>query len=177
VDVVDQDVHVEAELIMIRYKVIFFVSNGTVGLPNAQVKLGTLNTVTTNQNGFAEVNEVIAASDIPYTITLNNFHAFTGKLTVIDSDIRENVLLVALSAPRTNELNYTVYPNPSNGIFKITGESIQNVSVFDLTGNLVRTQEYNSLNNEIDISSHPAGIYFIKIQGKNGVIVKRVIKR
>jgi len=177
VDVVDQDVDVDVELIMIRYKVTFFVSNGNVGLPNAQVKLGTLTAVTTNSNGYAEINDVAPATDIAYTITVNNFHSLTGKVTVIDSDIRENVLLTALSSPKNNEFSYTIFPNPSYGIFRITGESIQSISVFDLTGNLVQTQKDNSLNNEIDIASSPAGIYFIKIQGKNGVVVKRLIKK
>ncbi len=177
IDVVDHNVDVDVELIIIRYKVTFYITNGVVGLPNAAVKLGALNTVSTDANGFAVVNEVIPATDIPYTITLNNFHLLSGKLSVFDSDIRENVVLTPLSTPKTDILDYSIFPNPTSGIFRISGGGKFKTSVYDLTGNLIVRIDEPSMNQEFDLSERPAGIYFIKIESQNRVMVKRVVKR
>jgi len=63
-----------------------------------------------------------------------------------------------------------IYPNPSTGIFYVTlnDKSLKNINVKvkDLLGNLVKEADYLSesyLNEKIDISNSPSGIYFIEI--------------
>ena len=39
------------------------------------------------------------------------------------------------------------------------------ISIIDVLGNVVSEKSYNSINNMIDISKQPKGIYFLKIKG------------
>jgi len=69
-----------------------------------------------------------------------------------------------------------VYPNPSNGIFKINGEVLQQqnyeIQVFDSYGKQIAI-----LNNptEIDLSNHPSGIYFIQLKSIDGSVLRKKI--
>ena len=72
----------------------------------------------------------------------------------------------------------SIYPNPANDRLFIEAESeIENVVIYDIYGRHQVTkspshQEMTSVN----VSGLKAGIYFVKINTKNGEIVKRFIK-
>lgn len=65
------------------------------------------------------------------------------------------------------ELNVSVKPNPSNGIFNIALENVNlnngTIEVFDLTGKKVVNQIVSDKNTRIDIQDLTAGIYLLKI--------------
>ena len=93
--------------------------------------------------------------------------------------------------PITNdELRITVYPNPTNGEFKVQSSKfkVQSVEVFDVMGkkfpfvipNAVRNPEQYGPKPDgvvIDISHLSAGIYFLKIQTETGIVTKKIIKQ
>lgn len=57
-----------------------------------------------------------------------------------------------------------IYPNPSQGIFSITCENInENYSVISSDGKLIQTGFINSNQFEIDLSKFGEGIYFLRI--------------
>jgi Secretion system C-terminal sorting domain len=66
---------------------------------------------------------------------------------------------------------YGVFPNPNNGVFKVTakGEPLTAVNVLDATGKVILSNDASGLNETIDISKFPAGIYFLQVTqaGKN----------
>lgn len=63
-------------------------------------------------------------------------------------------------------LNFIIYPNPSDGIFHIHNyDSCKKVMVYNLIGLLVAKEE--ECQGTIDITSQPAGVYFIKIITEN----------
>lgn len=79
--------------------------------------------------------------------------------------------------------NFTVYPNPTNGIINISleiGDKASNVSLYSLDGDLVFSKEYlhkesNSLKN-IQLGNINDGIYVMKITTTaNEVLTKKVI--
>ncbi|MDG1333697.1 MAG: T9SS type A sorting domain-containing protein [Crocinitomicaceae bacterium] len=65
-----------------------------------------------------------------------------------------------------NEASWEIYPNPSNGIFILSG-TIDNLEVFDAIGRLVLSTDKST----IDLSKEPKGVFFVK----NGNQVKRVL--
>lgn len=72
-----------------------------------------------------------------------------------------------------------VYPNPFNGIITLSGmeqSSSYTVELFDLIGKIVFTQQMNSTKKtSINLSSIPAGTYFIKINdGKKTRTIKLI---
>jgi len=74
---------------------------------------------------------------------------------------------------------FSVYPNPSKGIFNLELNYFdleKTVSVFDIYGRLVKGER--ALNNrisKIDLKEMSTGIYFFKVSSKKGVNIKKVI--
>jgi len=70
----------------------------------------------------------------------------------------------------------SIYPNPASNILFISSEiTINNLSVFSISGKKVLEQK--NIDNSIDISSLPAGMYFLEITSENGKAVQKFIKR
>jgi hypothetical protein len=75
----------------------------------------------------------------------------------------------------TETASFNIFPNPGNGIFKITTQSGQIISlqVYDAKMALIRKVEIEN-HGMLDITTLPSGIYFIKGAEKNAV--RKVIK-
>ena len=70
------------------------------------------------------------------------------------------------------EKNYHIYPNPSSGICRITGENISEIQVSNVAGRLI----YNGNDAVVDISNQPDGIYLVKIMTDRGMVTKKILK-
>ena len=57
----------------------------------------------------------------------------------------------------------SVFPNPSNGIFKIKSNKNANLEIYDILGKQILTQNTSTGESNIDLSSCSSGIYFMKI--------------
>ncbi|PQL93739.1 T9SS type A sorting domain-containing protein [Apibacter adventoris] len=75
---------------------------------------------------------------------------------------------------------FTVYPNPTFGIFNVNFKETSNgkAEIFTMTGNLIISKKINQATViEINISRFPAGIYILKIQLENQQnLIKKIIK-
>ena len=67
-----------------------------------------------------------------------------------------------------------VYPNPSMGDFTIIGDGMDSVSVISAEGKLLKTIEVNG--NECYINGLPNGVFVLKIDTSQGVIVNKIVK-
>ena len=87
----------------------------------------------------------------------------------------KRIALGNLSVQDVKKDNLEVYPNPTNGIIKIKGDSkIKSVEISNTVGQLLGTK-YDA--QQIDLTSYPKGVYFVKINLENGKqITKKVIK-
>lgn len=68
----------------------------------------------------------------------------------------------------------SIFPNPSNGVFKITGVKGTDVTlkVIDCLG--LKVLETRNLN-EIDLSGFPKGVYFVCLSGTTGTSMQKII--
>ena len=64
--------------------------------------------------------------------------------------------------------NFEIYPNPTDGIFKVKGKNIDKIEVFNISGNLIQSQMVKNTINYININNQPKGFYFIKAFFKSG---------
>ncbi len=75
------------------------------------------------------------------------------------------------------ELLLSVYPNPANSIINIKCEFvIEQIEIYNISGELLQSIAVNSDNPQIDISSFSAGTYFVKVLGKEELVFGRFIK-
>lgn len=74
--------------------------------------------------------------------------------------------------------NISVHPNPSNGVFTITGmqEAPSEISVYDVHGKLViHKMDIQGGEMSIDLTGYPTGVYAITIRSGNRISVKRAV--
>ena len=123
-------------------------------------------------------------TDGDYTITddqgatLASMQAANGAFTFSET----NNFCVNQSNVGLNELEgnaFTVYPNPSNGIFNISMNDVVaddfSVVVLDVTGRTVVSNTMNANSFTIDLAGAAAGTYTVSIQTENGITTKRVV--
>ncbi len=77
--------------------------------------------------------------------------------------------------------NFTIHPNPTTGELTITsaGNGISNIEILDVTGRKLSSHPLviPSSYQKFDLSNLNKGIYFIKIDTNQGVIIKKVVKK
>ena len=72
--------------------------------------------------------------------------------------------------------NINIYPNPASNFVTIQSDNhINKVVFFNYTGQYILQENINSNKAEIDLSNMQSGIYFLKIDTKNGISVKKLI--
>lgn len=77
-------------------------------------------------------------------------------------------------------LNFSMFPNPSNGQVTLQLPSDANqaqVNIFDYLGKTLLQKSINSSNNTLDVSNLTTGIYFVRIQTDTKVGTKKLIIR
>ncbi|MBI3502553.1 MAG: T9SS type A sorting domain-containing protein [Bacteroidetes bacterium] len=82
--------------------------------------------------------------------------------------------LTSLYENSENDFEVNVFPNPSKNIFTVIASETKqsHIEVENIMGEKI----FTSNNFQIDLSSQPCGIYFLKINSENRTVVKKIIK-
>jgi uncharacterized surface protein with fasciclin (FAS1) repeats len=100
-------------------------------------------------------------------VTTADLAADNGVVHVIDA-----VLVPSLASIVDNDMiDVNLYPNPTNDVINVNGESITNVVVRDLTGKIVL--DTNNTQN-IDLTGLENGTYMITVVGTTGTVTKSI---
>lgn len=105
--------------------------------------------------------------------------AATSAFGCVDSAMTTVTVDSCLLVEEMEIANLNVFPNPSNGKYQLN-TNIQghyNVEILDITGQMIA--RYNTSNPvfEIDITSSPSGIYFLKLTGDKVNSTLKLIKK
>ncbi|MFT4526705.1 MAG: hypothetical protein ACI85F_002882 [Bacteroidia bacterium] len=107
--------------------------------------------------------------------------SFIGNWNVVgDYGGVENVLTSIGVIARNIEM--LIYPNPSNGRFRLTiedGTGIIRYSVFDVLGKEVANEVFvanGKVHSSIDLRGLSAGMYTLQLQTENGIYSERLVK-
>ncbi|GAA4773624.1 MULTISPECIES: T9SS type A sorting domain-containing protein [Flavobacterium] len=99
------------------------------------------------------------------------------KVTVISNN-DNSLILNNINKIDDNYDLISVYPNPTNGVFKINiNEENANYKIYNSNGNIVQSKFLIKDENLIDLSNEPKGIYLINIHIKNKIILKKIVKQ
>lgn len=76
------------------------------------------------------------------------------------------------------EIDMSVYPNPALNYLKLTTKenTCFSIFLFDFTGRILQSSSFSGIENSIDISILPVGIYFLSIESEKGKVVKKFVK-
>lgn len=73
--------------------------------------------------------------------------------------------------------NINIYPNPTSGqLFIDTGKSVEKLSVINISGCEVFLMENLGAKTQIDLSSLPSGLYFVRIYSDGVITTHKVVK-
>ena len=116
------------------------------------------------------VDSIVVSTDPCLTFTVTKpctlIANFTKKTDVIDI---------------TESTTINIYPNPTTGELRITNYElrIEGIEIFDVYGRMQKSRKAEEQKREwnMDISDLLNGIYFVKIQTDNGVVVKKLVKQ
>ena len=127
---------------------------------------------------YGEANE-----DIQFALTDGQETRWSGNTLVYSSDATVGTLsnptaiCFGVMGVNDNELvKAVVYPNPSNGIFKVKCEGMQKVEVMNIYGQIVLSKDLSADNLQIDLSENAVGVYMLRIYTDNGMVVKNLVK-
>lgn len=122
------------------------------------------------------------------TSTLQNpthVYATSGTYDVklyIENDIKswnettKSLTYASLAIADEYSLNFSLYPNPTNGVLNITSKTpIDRIEIYSVLGKQVLNTTTNL--DRIDISNLGTGIYIIKAHSNNELGIKRIIKK
>lgn len=76
-------------------------------------------------------------------------------------------VVTSLANNSFNKSKISLFPNPTNGMLKITTENSVNIEIIDVFGKIVLTSKGVVNNDNIDLSSLTKGLYLAKITGES----------
>ena len=89
----------------------------------------------------------------------------------------DTTLCYDLNVPIRTQLlkETTLYPNPTSGqITIVCAQPIKDIAIIDFIGQTIYSNQYNSPQIQVDVSTLPTGVYFVKV---NGVEVRKFVKQ
>ncbi len=125
----------------------------------------------------------LPVNSVPLSISEFEFNAIyflSDKIVGVyrDSDIYVLQLQNPLSIEEigtTSTANISFYPNPvSNQLHFDTSITILEAKLYDLQ---MRNISIDLVNNTIDMSSLPSGVYIVKVKTPSGIVNKKIVKR
>lgn len=96
----------------------------------------------------------------------SNILTYNSTETLAISDV---VIPINFEDPKRKNI-FQLFPNPTNGIFKVSGNRESKIKIFDSYGKLIFQQK--NIDQEIDISKHPDGLYFVLFEAESNQIEK-----
>jgi hypothetical protein len=139
-------------------------------LKGVQITYATSKSVTTNSSGEYTVSVdsgstvALVPSKAGYVFTPTSITCSNVSSNLYNKDFQATDVGIADVDNTNTEL--VVYPNPTKGIVYISSEC--DIKLYDIQGK--KLQEIRG--NQIDISSYPQGMYFLKVDGKTLKVVK-----
>ena len=100
----------------------------------------------------------------------------------VNTCLTQGILRIQNSSPEKNEtqeLNFTIIPNPNKGMFEIQLKGKLNelisIDIFNNYNQLVRKIQTESQKNSytVDLNKIPGGVYFIRLEAVNGISVTK----
>ncbi len=84
--------------------------------------------------------------------------------------------LTLASVTCDGKVEFTIHPNPSEGIISIDGAEPDNdIIITDVLGQIIFQTKITDSRNSIDLTDQLNGVYFVKILSANGLITKKII--
>jgi hypothetical protein len=132
---------------------------------------------------WVSTNPAMVLQGSPAVTTLNSSATFT--LTGTDANGCQNTQVLSITVEVCAGMNemagnaFNLYPNPNSGQFTIelNAAGAAKITVSDVAGRVVASEEGDTQTRQLDISTFAAGVYYVKVQTSEHASVVKVIKQ
>ncbi len=133
-------------------------------------------TATEGTATFTNIPET-PAPGLPYKIELDGYETINDNI-IIDQDELINIDLSPNGIFENDNINFSIYPNPSKGLFTIKipvlKETCQ-ISITDIIGRVIYSDFIKNEISIVDISDLCSGVYFLEINIENEIFTEKII--
>jgi hypothetical protein len=143
--------------------------------------------VVRNIGAYKSREELIA--EIPYNGN-NSYDFFDNTYELIQGDVYYSVnavyirgeekceseyldVMIDITDVEESTANINLYPNPTNGLLNIEGQGTMHISIANLLGQTLQ-ETTSEGSTTLDLSCYESGMYLIRIETENGVMVQKV---
>ncbi|MDX2173442.1 MAG: LamG-like jellyroll fold domain-containing protein [Bacteroidota bacterium] len=130
-------------------------------------------TYTWNTSANTSVIAISPSVTTTYTVNGTNANGCSNVATVTQS---VSACTGIQSTIANQQLAITVYPNPSNGIYTIEVPSFMNITIVDVLGKVVYSQQLQDGKYAINLTNLNNGLYILKAESNGAVKTTRLIK-
>ncbi len=124
-------------------------------------------------NTGANASSIVVTPSVTSTYSVNGLNAScSGTANAI-----VNVSPCAGIEENKNAIYFSIYPNPSDGLFNLEAEDSLDLQIIDVLGKIVLEIKLQSGNNYVNILHLAGGVYYFKIKHGNAMLIKKVIKQ
>ena len=181
VDVVDMDVDVDVNMKSIVYTMTFNVNDGYNPVEGAVVEMDGRTSIT-DADGVATFTDVVPGV-YPYQVSVDGYVAYEDVVEapdlVSEQGFNENISVdVSMSITgivNGENVDVAIYPVPAKDVVNIDHAANATMTLVDLSGKAVFTKEINTNHETINVSSLPAGIYFIYLNNSDNITTHKIV--
>lgn len=127
--------------------------------------------VATVDKTLREYFDVVDAGDYYYQVTA--YRSYCESTPAWVDDETDYIHIEVTSVSENGELGLNVYPNPANTLMSVEAEGLQQVTICNVMGQVVKTQHCNEDGVVVNTSDLASGIYTINVKTTQGTMTKR----
>ncbi len=129
-----------------------------------------------NAGSYSVPSTISLPKNNKYSADDTTYHYSVTGITFSDADFSQTGSGIAPVAKANDGV--IVYPNPSSGVFTIKAQENQangKLAIYNVIGDKIYQSVLTHSSVDIDISKHPAGIYFIVLESGQGISTGKVL--
>ena len=127
--------------------------------------------VATVDKTLREYFDLVDAGDYYYQVTA--FRSYCESTPAWVDDMTDYVHVAVTSVSENGEAGLIVYPNPANALMSVEAEGLQQVTICNVMGQVVKTLRCEEDGVVVNTSDLVSGIYTISVKTTQGTMTKR----
>ena len=127
--------------------------------------------VATVDKTLREYFDIVDAGDYYYQVTA--FRSYCESTPAWVDDETDYVHVEVTSVSENGEAGLSVYPNPANVLMSVEAEGLQQVTICNVMGQVVKTQRCTDDGVVINTADLASGVYTISVKTNQGTMTKR----